>query len=213
VRAEVIDRYRVAADRVTAVPLAVDERFRRPPSTERQHATQERLGLQPPYVVALGGAARRNLPRAMAAWREVRRSHPDLALVVVGSQRPPPEPGLFIAGAADDDGWRALLASAAAFVYPTEYEGFGMPALEALASGTIVVCGRVGALPEVLGDAAAWCESVSIEGVAARVRDVLDNEQQAARLRELGRLRIDKGPTWSAIATEMLRGYHEAFDG
>jgi glycosyltransferase involved in cell wall biosynthesis len=213
VRAEIIDRYHVAAERVMVVPLAVDDRFRQPPSAERRQAAQARLGLRPPYMVALGGAARRNLPCAVATWREVRQSHPDLALVVVGRERPPPEPGLIIAGPADDDDWRALLAGAAAFVYPTEYEGFGLPALEALASGTIVVCGQVGALPEVLGDAAAWCESVTVEALAAGVRGVLDDEHTAQRLRELGRLRIDNGPTWSAIATETVRGYREAFDG
>jgi glycosyltransferase involved in cell wall biosynthesis len=88
-----------------------------------------------------------------------------------------------------------------------------MPALEALASGTIVVCGRVGALPEVLGDAAAWCESTTTDGLAAGVRAVLDNADHAAALRLLARSRIEQAPTWAAIAAETARGYREASDG
>jgi glycosyltransferase involved in cell wall biosynthesis len=213
VRDEILDRYRVPAERVLVVPLTVDDHFRDMPSPERQRTTQDRLGVRPPFLVALGGAPRRNLRRAVETWREVRRSHPELALVVVGRERVPPAPGLFDAGPVGDDDWSALLAGSAAFLYPTEYEGFGLPALEAIASGTIVVCGRVGALPEVLGAAAAWSDSTTVDGLATSVLAVLNHEELAATLRQLGLSRVAQAPTWATIASETVQGYREALDG
>ena len=129
VRADVIERYRVSPDRVVVAPLAVDEQLRTvPPPAERQEVLR-RNGVRSPYLVALGGAPRRNLGVAVEAWRAVRRSHPDLSLVVVGAEAVRSEPGLVCVGRIDDHSWVSLLGDAVAFCYPTAYEGFGMPAL------------------------------------------------------------------------------------
>ena len=119
------------------------------------------------YVVALGGAPRRRLPVAVAAWQEARRRGLEAGLVVVGDESPPPDSeGIRWAGPVGDAEWAGLLAGAQAFAYPTAYEGFGLPALEAAAAGAPVICAAVGALGEVLGEAPAWVERPAVGPVA-----------------------------------------------
>jgi len=119
------------------------------------------------YVLALGGAARRRLPVAVAAWQQARRRGLEAGLVVVGTEAPPPGPeAIRWVGPVGDDQWAGLLAGAQSFVYPTAYEGFGLPALEAAAAGAPVVCAAVGALGEVLRDAPAWVDRPAVGPVA-----------------------------------------------
>jgi alpha-1,3-rhamnosyl/mannosyltransferase len=113
------------------------------------------------------------------------------------------------AGPLDDPSWALLLAGAAAFCYPTSYEGFGLPALEAAASGTPVVCAPVGALPEVLGSAAAWCESPTPDPMAAGLASVLEDERRAKDLRDAG-LDVARGRTdWEPGVAALIRAYRE----
>jgi glycosyltransferase involved in cell wall biosynthesis len=211
VRDEVIAEYRVEPDRVVVVPFAVDDRFRTPPSVDTQQQVIARLGVEKPYLVTLGGAPRRRLSVALDAWRHVREREPDLTLVVVGSERPPAESDVVFAGQLDDREWAAILAAAEAFCYATAYEGFGMPALEAAAAGTVVVCAPVGALPEVLGESAQWCDGLSAADLAEALVAALDRDR-AAELRQLGRTLIANGPTWADSAAIMARVYREALD-
>jgi glycosyltransferase involved in cell wall biosynthesis len=109
-----------------------------------------------------------------------------------------------------DTEWAAVLAGAEALCYPTRYEGFGMPALEAAASGTPVVCARIGPLPEVLGDAAEWCDSTSVADIAAGLARVLGDGARRAELRTAGLARAAAAPTWEQSAVAVLRAYEIA---
>lgn len=153
-----------------------------------------------PYVVALGGAARRRLPVAVGAWSDARDLGLDIDLVVVGTEAPATAgavPGLRWAGPLGDTDMAGLLAGAAAFVYPTAYEGFGLPALEAAAAGTPVVSAPVGALPEVLGDAAAWVTRPARRPLAEALVELLGDAGRQRRLSEAGRARAR---CWAARA-------------
>ena len=97
----------------------------------------------------------------------MRAQAPDVSLVVLGGQPQDLPPGAVAAGVVDDQDWAAALGGASALVYPTEFEGFGYPALEAMALGTPVVCPPVGALPEVVGDAGCWIDAHEPGAVAA----------------------------------------------
>jgi glycosyltransferase involved in cell wall biosynthesis len=158
----------------------------------------------------MGGARRRGLEVAVAAHRQLRQEGSDVTLVVTGSERPDPGPGVVHAGKLDDDDWAALLAGAVAFCYPTRYEGFGIPALESIASGTPVVCARAASLPEVLGDAAEWCDAPTIDSITAGLRRILDDPARAADLRTRGLERTARLPTWDDAAEVTLRAYREA---
>jgi len=210
VRDRIVDRYGVSPDRVLVSPPGVPPRFRPDPDPERVSRVLDALHVRSPYVVALGGTRRLGLDVAVAAWRHLRATGVEGSLVVVGGEHPPDEDGVVKAGQVDDHTWALLLAGAAAFCYPTTYEGFGMPALEAAASGTPVVCAPVGALPEVLGPAAAWCGSPTPEPVAAALVAVLEDERRAKRLRDSGLEVAHSRTGWEPAAAVMFRAYREA---
>jgi glycosyltransferase involved in cell wall biosynthesis len=136
--------------------------------------------------------------------------HAELPLVVIGTERPPPADGVIYAGPLDDVVWAAVLRGAAAFCYATGYEGFGMPAAEAAASGTPIACARVGSLPELLGDAAAWSENVSAPALGAALARPLGDPALAAKLAAAGVGRAQALPSWAEVAAVTLRAYREA---
>jgi len=200
-RGEIERVYGIPADRVRITPIVVDPVFTpRPRRGDR-------------YVVSLGGARRRGLPEAVAAWRAARAVHPDLGLVVVGPERPPPEPGLRAVGWVDDARWAELLAGATALVYATRLEGFGLPAAEAMASGTPVVCAPVGALPEVLGDAAAWATAPTATALGTRLLQLLDDPAEGERLAAAGLARAASAPTWGDAARVAADACRDAAEG
>lgn len=147
VRRAALDRFRIEPNRVTAVPLAAGELFQpmeHPPS-------------KAPYFLFVGTLEpRKNIPRLVEAWREVRKHRPVVDLVLAGRVRgdfraPEPEPGLRILGQVPDSELPGLYSGALAFVYPSLYEGFGLPVLEAMQCGCVVVTSRDPAISEVAG--------------------------------------------------------------
>jgi glycosyltransferase involved in cell wall biosynthesis len=204
VRADLISTYGMEPDRVLVAYQGVDPVFC--PQAEASELLN-RLGVGMPYVVALGGAARRNLPLAIAAWRPLRDQ---ASLVVVSSEAPAPELGLYWAGPVTDADLAGLLAGASAFLYPTSYEGFGMPGLEAMACGAPVVAARHGALPEVLGEAACWAESLSVEDVSAALDALLSDEGRRRSLSEVGLQRAATRPGWDDAVEVHLEAYARA---
>lgn len=171
----------------------------------------ESLGLSLPdrYVAVMGGAARRNLPLAIEVWRRAGAASA-AGLVVVGPQRPPDGPGITWLGHVDDHVWASVLAGSTAFLYPTSYEGFGLPAAEASACGTPVVCARVAALPEVLGEAAAWAESLDADHLATALTGLLSDGARRAELSAAALARSAQAPTWDAAADTTVQAYELA---
>lgn len=201
VRADLVATYGVDPARVLVAVQGVDPVFR---ADVDPGPVLERLGIRRPYVIALGGAGRRNLPLAEQTWAQVGA---DLDLVVVGPERPRPAAGVHWAGAASDEDWAALLAGSEVFLYPTAYEGFGMPALESLAAGTPVVAARVGSLPEVLGDCAQWSESLEVSDLASALSQLLSDDASRSRLAAEGTARAVAWPGWDAAAAAHLQAY------
>jgi glycosyltransferase involved in cell wall biosynthesis len=218
VRSMVLERYArhgVQPHAVVATGLPVDPAFQRVEPGDLA-SRLERLGIPQPYVVTLGGAARRQLSVAIDAWRKALRAagaEPrDIPLVVVSGEAPPPAEGVIYAGTLDDRDLAAVFAGARAFCYATRYEGYGMPALEAAACGTPVVCARVGSLPEVLGDAAAWCDGPNAEALGAALARVLSDPGEARRLSDAAVARARSLRPAAEVAGIMVRAYREALD-
>ena len=211
----------VHPDRVLVAPPAVDQVFLDAGRTRgpRTASAAWRRG----YVVAMGGAARRNLPLAVEAWQGARHAGAEIDLVVVGplnaTERRAAQAadGLHLAGAVGDDELARLLSGALAFVYPTAYEGFGLPAAEAAATGTPVVCTPVGALPDLLGDAAEWCHPVPgsppVEAVTAAVLRLAHESDRAARIGEAAHLRMAAAPGHDNAARLWAAAYARALAG
>jgi glycosyltransferase involved in cell wall biosynthesis len=155
VRQQAIERFRIHPDRVRAVPHAASTCFRR-----------VAVSPAPPYFLYAGTLEpRKNISGLVAAWREVRRAH-SVELVLAGRRRSDfaqlsPEPGLHIIGEVSDERLVQLLAGALAFVYPSFYEGFGLPVLEAMQCGACVITSRDPAITEVAAGAVLQVESQS----------------------------------------------------
>jgi glycosyltransferase involved in cell wall biosynthesis len=100
----------------------------------------------------------------------------------------------------------ALYRMAAVFAFPSLYEGFGLPPLEAMACGTPVVTSRISSLPEVVGDAAVLVDPHSVEDIAGGIEQVLTDEPLRARLVERGRERV-KLFSWEKSVEAIHAGY------
>ena len=194
VAAEVVEAFGADPDRVRTVSPGVPEL----PAPERAAADAARGRLVPgsgPYCLAVGTAEpRKDLPGLVRAFGAVAAQRPDLSLVLAG----PPgwgEEALAAAVAASPvrdrivrTGWlepadlAALLARATVLVYPSLYEGFGFPPLQAMAAGVPVVASRAGSLPEVLGDAALLVEPGDTDGLAGALGACLHDDALRARL-------------------------------
>jgi glycosyltransferase involved in cell wall biosynthesis len=200
IRDEAIRLFRLPADRVTATPLAPAPQFRP-------------LGAPPerPYFLFVGMLEpRKNVRLLLDAWAAVRAAH-DVDLVIAGPRREevhPPEmrPGIVCQGEVTDDRLAELYTHAIAFVYPSRYEGFGLPVIEAMQCGAPVILSRDPALRETAGDAALYAGSAP--ELAAAMLALLENAELRADLqaRSFARARLF---TWQKTARRTHQIYRK----
>lgn len=172
------------------------------------------VGLQPGFLLAVGTIEpRKNYPRLLAAYRLLKDRGLAPPLVVVGRvgwaygsalDELRAERGVHLLGHVDDPTLRGLYQTAAALAFPSLYEGFGLPLLEAMAEGLPAVVGDAGALPELAGDGAMLVDPRDVESIAAGLMRVLTDTELRARLAEAGPRRA-AGFTWDAAAATTLR--------
>jgi alpha-1,3-rhamnosyl/mannosyltransferase len=188
-------------DRFSAIPLGVSP----PPSSEI--ASLDVAALRP-YVLFVGTSERRKgVESLVRAMRSVQVTDPRLRLVIAGARgdalRGDEDPALSELGFVDDATLGALYREAALFAFPSRYEGFGLPVLEAMARGTPVVTTNATAIPEAAGDAALYVPLDDDEALAAAIARVRTDAALAASLRERGLARA-ASMTWNATAAATL---------
>jgi glycosyltransferase involved in cell wall biosynthesis len=172
-----------------------------------------------PYVLAVGGISpRKNTRRAIEAftlWRSRGGGRASYRMLITGASLDQSAyeggktlpPGVSLLGYVDQNELRRLYAGAAALLYPGIYEGFGLPIIEAMASGAPVVTSRTGAAPEIAGGAAVLVDPENVESIADGLEQVTIPEEQL-RLRALGRERA-RTFEWSAAAEATLEVYRK----
>ncbi|MFI5235245.1 MAG: glycosyltransferase family 4 protein [Gemmatimonadales bacterium] len=178
-RDDILARLGVPPDRVIAIPLAADDFVPAQGALDRGWLAR-RFGLVGDYLLFVGARDRRkNLPRLRDAFQALRGgAGPAAQLAICGHPGPPgaSEPGVSWLGRVTDEELRALYQGACVFVLPSLLEGFGLPVLEAMASGTPVICSNTTSLPEVAGDAALYFDPLDVEEMARQMMRCLGDE-------------------------------------
>ncbi len=220
-RRDLLTLYHLPPQKVTAIPLAADPGFHPPPPTEVERV-RRKYALPEDYLLYLGiNKPHKNLVRLIDAFSRITFHVSRFTLVIAGawdSRYPEPRQraealGLenvvrFLGPVLEAD-LPALYAGAALFVFPSLYEGFGLPVLEAMACGTPVVCSNTSSLPEIMGEAALTFDPLNVKEMAAKIEEALGDESLRGEMREKG-LRQAAKFSWERTARETLEVYREA---
>jgi len=204
VRKQAIEHFRIHPDRVAAVPLAASSRFR----------PTEGSGRERPYFLYVGALEpRKNLRLLVEAWRPVRDRH-GIDLVLAGRSREDfpaltDEPGLRILGEIPDQDLPALYSQALAFVYPSLYEGFGLPVLEAMQCGACVITSTDPAIGEVIGEAGPRLDPGNARAWTEAMLQCAAGGDWLARRRESSLARANQF-SWERTARSTREVYAEA---
>lgn len=218
VRAEVVDVFGAEPDRVVAIHHGAGTDRVEPGNPGRGRA----LAGSNRFVLAVGTVEpRKDLPTLVRAFDIVARDDPDLRLVLAGADGWGAEALTAAVGAArhrtriarlgrvDDRARVDLLAAAAVYAFPSLYEGFGLPPVEAMGAGVPVVASRAGALPEVCRDGADLVEPGDPDGLAAALARILGDDAHRATLVERGR-RVAAGYDWTRASDRLAELFHAA---
>jgi glycosyltransferase involved in cell wall biosynthesis len=180
-----------------------------------------RYALAKPYLITVTNfKPHKNTAKVLEAFRIIRKKIPGMSLAVIGNDprdfagslgRPDQleAENVRVLGYVSDGALRELLSSAEVFVFPSLYEGFGFPVLEAMAAGTPVVTSAAASLPEVGGDAVVYVDPNDAGGVAEAVLKVCSDVKIQGHLRERGRAQAGKF-RWMEAAAQTLGIYEEA---
>ncbi|MFO7974033.1 MAG: glycosyltransferase family 1 protein [Candidatus Hydrogenedentota bacterium] len=199
---DIVEQFGVPSEKVTVAPLAVDEDFQRLPRAEAQAHVKQEYGVSTPYLLFVGTIEpRKNVPTLLKAFATICRDIPH-QLVLAGATGWNPEPfnralaetnlgdRLKQTGYVRNHAELAAFYSAAdLFAFPSYYEGFGLPVLEAMTCGCPVVAADNSAIPEVTGDAAVLLPADDADSWAETLKTLLENTGQRETLSEAGKRR------------------------
>ena len=212
IAAEIGARLNVSGSRIDVTPEGVSESFFG--AQPLADAALAHMGIRRPFVLAVGTLEpRKNLARLVGAWAQVRDRLPGWSLVLAGPSGwgpgLPETPGVRLTGWVGDETLPGLLAASELFCYPSLYEGFGLPPLEAMATGTPALVGRYSAAPEVLGDAALLVEPTDGTALAEGLLALATDEPLRRRLSAAGKARA-ASYSWSRTVTATIASYKAA---
>jgi glycosyltransferase involved in cell wall biosynthesis len=207
------------AERIATIPYGVDAGFR-PSPPEQVAVMRQALGLAYSYVLYVGiHKPHKNLVRLVHAWKRISDEvRGDTRLVLAGREDPryPQtrqaiaqlglQSSVTILGAVQDTDMATLYSGATAFAFPSLYEGFGLPVLEAMACGTPVVASNRSSLPEVLGDAGLLVDPLDVDALAEALTRLLRDAELRRELSAKGLARAGR-LTWERAAQETLTVY------
>lgn len=193
-KSELVALLGLPEERVHVVPNGYERGVFHPDVPAAAPAALAALGISGPFLLYCGGFTRRKNVRALLhAWKRIAPRFPDLFLALAGPAAPlaallseTPAPRVTLAGYLDRDALPRVLKAATALVYPSIYEGFGLPPLEALALGVPVVAVRAGAVPEVTGECAVLAADGTADSLTAALLTLLENPGLAASLSRRG---------------------------
>src|SRR5579864_8023767 len=225
-RQDIIDVLHIPPERIRVIYQAVGEEYQPVTNQEQIKAARERYGLGERYIFYIGGLdQRKNVPQLVRAFAHLQAQigDPHLQLFISGNPDkqkgplfPDPRPvaadlgmsGQIIYRFVEEEDKPAIYSGASLFVFPSIYEGFGLPPLEAMSCGTPVVCSNRTSLPEVVGDAAITVDPDDTHALVEAMQRVLTDEALQADLRARS-LERAKQFSWRRTAQNTLAVYEE----
>ena len=188
--------YHLPANQITTIPLAADPAFK-PQPKDKIKALRTQLDLPSKYILYVGiNKPHKNLVRLVDAWAKLQPEPFKLLIAGYWDERYPEvkervkalslSDSIRFLNNVDEKVLPTLYSGATAFVFPSEYEGFGMPVLEAMRSGTPVACADSSSLPEIVGNSAVCFNPTDVNAITNALRCLIRNENLRASLREQG---------------------------
>lgn len=227
-RRDIIRTYGIRPERVSVIPLAAAEHFR--PVTDKEELSRvlRHYGIVGEYILAVGSIQpRKNLARLIHAYADLRRKRPRSnlpQLVLVGRQawlsgetlKAIEERGVrdstLLPGYVSEADLPALYSGALCFVYPSYFEGFGLPPLEAMRCGTPVLNGNLTSMPEVVGDAGLMVDPFDTGALSVALARLIDDDALRAELSARG-LRRAGAFDWRETARRTIEVYRSTIGG
>jgi len=223
---DMVEHLGMAPERISVTPLGVDPIYFERIEESQRAAVLEKHGIKPGFFLFVGTLQpRKNLPRILRAFEqlspELRKAHP---LIIVGRDGWNNEellPQLLALEARGEGRWlsylpqaevMALLQSAEALMFPSLYEGFGLPVIEAFAAQCPVIASNSTSLPEVTGDASWPVDPYDVDSISAAMLDLLANRELRAARIQLGLARA-RHYTWHECARQTLDVYRKVLAG
>jgi glycosyltransferase involved in cell wall biosynthesis len=221
-RQDLIELYQTPPKKISVLYHGVTAEFQPVKDPLRLSAVRQKYGLRDrPFVLSVGTLQpRKNFRRLIEAFAGVDQAY---ALVIAGStgwgyqeifdeiKKLGLEQRVHLPGFVADADLPALYSAATLFIYPSLYEGFGLPLLEAMACGTPVIASNRSALPEVVGQAGLLVDPFDIEAITGALSTVLADEALQQRLSEAGRHQAARF-TWDKMAAELVKLYQKVIE-
>ena len=218
-RGRIMKHYNTPEDRICVVPCGIDhDEFNSSCSTEKVEECKSRLGICGDYLLYLGTLEpRKNISGLIEAYKLLCESQPDCPKLVVAGGKGWLYDSIFervreygledkviFTGYVSDEEAPLLMSGATVFCFPSFYEGFGMPPLEAMACGTPAMVSDRSSLPEVVGDAALIVDADSPKNMAEAIKRILNDDALRAELSEAGKARAQEF-TWKKSAEAFIK--------
>jgi glycosyltransferase involved in cell wall biosynthesis len=223
-RRDIVETYGIDSNRIEAIPLAAPDHFSAVTDNSELQRVRHNYGIVGDYILSVGSIQpRKNLARLVKAYASLRgncSAETLPKLVLVGkcawlydeTLRTLNEMGVkdtvVLTGYVPETDLPALYSSALCFVYPSYFEGFGLPPLEAMKCGTPVIVGNRTSLPEVVGDAALKVDPFDVDAIASALGKLINDSELRKKLSQMGQERASTF-TWRETARQTLRVYQE----
>jgi len=224
-RSDLVEMVEADPAKIEVIPYGCDAYLFEPASDEELEEATRKYHLERPFLLFVGNAKpHKNLKRLLGAFALLAERFSDLDLVLVGGEQQAvralledhEQPGIVdrvrLLGFLPKQDLRALYTLAQVFVFPSLYEGFGLPPLEAMACGTPVVAGRCSSLPEVVGHAGLLVNPRKVDAIADAVRILLEDSNLSAAFGARGQEQAREF-TWEKAARRTLDVYAEVTRG
>jgi len=223
-RTEIVKHLGVPADKIRVIYSAPDPQFQNIDSRQAEAHVAERFGIRPPFLFNVGlQFQRKNLQRLLGAFAQLGERRKGFQLILAGPFGPIKgqleslvarknlQKAVRFLGPVTDFDLVALYNSAMALVFPSLYEGFGFPVVEAFACGTPVITSNISSLPELAGDAALLVDPTNVEEIREAMDRVIGDEGLRRSLIQKGFAQVQKF-TWDRTAQQTLDVYQQVLN-